>query len=143
MVKNNIMKIVEAVSKSLLLRAERLKLEIYIHWEGGTILKTYKFIDKIIEDNGTKLNCYNDLLLHIGNIDKDSEKKLNYIVLTSFKMKNIILEQIEKHSYGNQIAEEKFRQMCVLNQKISAIEDLKLNRLGFFRCISYAILIDH
>lgn len=133
MVKNNITNIVESVSKSLSLRAECLKLEIRTRWEGDTILKMYKFIDKLIEVNGSKLNCYNDLLFHIGNINKDAEKTLDFIVHTSFKMKKIILEQIEKHNNVNQIAEEKFRQMYELNQEIRTIEELKLNRLGSFQ----------
>lgn len=125
------MNIVKSVSKSLLLRTECLKLEINIIWVGATILKIYKNIDKLIEVNEQKLNLSNDLQSQMGNINKEITRDLDYIKCSHFKMKNSLSDQIQNHSKIKKIMEAKFRRMCVLNDKISIIEETLLNRLGF------------
>lgn len=130
MVKNNIMNIVESVSKSLLLRTENLKLEINIIREGDTILKIYKNIDKLIKNNEKKFNCYTDLQSEMGNINTKIKRDLDYIICTNSKLKNNIFDQIQNHSNIKKITEEKFRHMCVLNDKIRNTEELLLKRLG-------------
>lgn len=124
------MNTVKSVSKSLSLRAKCLKLEIHIIWEGDTILKMYKNIDKLIEVNEQKLDSCKHLQLQMGNINKEINRDMNCIIHTSSKMKNSIFKQIQKHSEVKQIAEEKFRHFCVLNNKCSVTEELLVNRLG-------------
>lgn len=127
MVKNNIMNIVQSMSKSLSLRAECLKLEIRIFWEGDIILKMYKNIDKMIDANGLKLDCYNDLQFEMGNVNKEI-KELDYITHKNSEMKKCILDQVQRYSAVKSIAEEKFRHVCELNDKFPVIEGLLVNR---------------
>jgi len=127
MVKNNIMKLVEATLKIFLLRIECFKLEIRIIWEGNTILKIYRNVDKLIEINNQKLHYYNDLLLEIRNINYEIEKDLNYTASTNSKLIN----QIRIHNEAKQIVDDKFRQLCSLNNKIHEIEEFLVNELSF------------
>lgn len=122
------MNIVQSVSKSLSLRAECLKLEIRIFWEGDIILKMYKNIDKMIDANGQKLDYYNNLQFEMGNINKEI-KKLDYITYKKSEMKKNIFNQVQRYSDVKSIAEEKFRHMCELNDKFPVIEGLLVNRL--------------
>lgn len=141
MVKNNILNTIKSVSKSLSLRAKCLKLEILIIWKGDTILKMYTDIDKLIEENEHKLNSCNCLQFQMENVSKDINRNLNYIVHTSFRMKNRILNQVQKLSDIKQIVEEKTRQICLLNNKCSITEQLLINRLWFLRITYWLFLI--
>lgn len=135
------MNTIKSVSKSMSLRAKCLKLEIHIIWKGDTILKMYNDIDKLIEENEQKLNSYNRLQFQMENVNKEINRNLNYIDHTSFRMKNSILNQAQKHSDIKQIVEKKTRQICLLNNKCSVTEQLLENRLGFLRITYWLFLI--
>lgn len=135
MVKNNIINIVETILESLSLRAECLRLEIHIIWEGDTILKTNKNITKLIEVNGQKLEYYNELLCQMGTVNEEINRDLDHITCTSFKMKNSIFHQIQRHDAVAKVVEEKFRQLYELDNKILATEELLLNRLGSYKLV--------
>lgn len=119
--------------KTLSLRAEFLKLEIRIIWEGDTILKTYKNITKLLEVNGQKLEYYNELQSQMECINEEVNRDLDHIACTSSKMKNSIFYQIQRHDDIAKIVEEKCRNLYILNNKIPAAEELLLNRLGFYK----------
>lgn len=131
LVKNNIINFIETLLKSLSLRAECLRLEIRIIWEGDTILKTYKNIIKLIEVNGQKLEYYNELQSQMGCINEEVNRYLDHIACTSSEMKNSIFDQIQRHDDIAKIVEEKCRHLYILNNKIPDAEELLLNRLGF------------
>lgn len=129
MVKNNIMNIVVSASKSLSLRAECLKLDINLIWEGETILKMYKSIDKLIEVNKHKLNCYNDLQFQMGNISKEINKDLDDIECKNSKTVSSIFNKIQKYNKVKITTEEKCRYLYELHNKIPVTEELLLSRL--------------
>lgn len=131
MVKNNIMNIVESVSKSLSLRAKCLKLEIHLIWEGETILKMYKSIDQLIEVNRQKFDCYNDLQFQMGNINTEINKDLDNIKCESSKIISSIFNQIQKYNNVKIVAEEKSRYLNELHNKIPVTEEILLHRLSF------------
>lgn len=135
------MNTIKSVSKSLSLRAKCLKLEIHIIWKGDTILKMYHDIDKLIEVNEQKLNSYNRVQFQMENVNKEINRNLNYIAHTSNRMKNRILNQVQKHSDIKQIVEEKTRQMCMLNNKCSVTEQLLVNRLRLLRITYWLFLM--
>lgn len=135
MVKNNIINIVESVLKCLILRAECLKLDVCISWEGDKILKTYTNITKLIDTNRQKLDCYNDLQSQMESVNMNINRDLSYITCTSFKIKNNIFNQIQKHDNVVKVIEDKYKHMCELNYKISVTEELLADRLGFYKCI--------
>lgn len=120
------MNLIEAASKSFTLRVECFKLEIRIIWEGNRILKMYKNIDKLISVNDQKLDCYNNLQFEMGNINNEINKDLDYIMQANSKFKS----QIQLHNDVKEIVEEKFRQMCLLNNEIDEIEELLVNELS-------------
>lgn len=140
MVKNNITNIVESVLKCLSLRAECLKLDVCISWEGDKILKTYTNITKLIDINRQNLDCYNDLQSQMESVNMNINRDLSYITCTSFKIKNNIFNQIQKHDNVVKVIEDKYKYMCMLNNKISVTEDLLADRLGFYKCIFKNIL---
>lgn len=140
MVKTNIRNIVESILKCLSLRAECLKLDVCITWEGDKILKTYTNITKLIDSNGQKLDCYNDLQSQMESVNMNINKDLGYITCTSLKIKNNIFTQIQKHDNIVKVIEEKYKYMCVLNNKISVTEELLADRLGFYKCIFKNVL---
>lgn len=133
MVKNNITNILESVMESLSLKSECLKLEIILVWEGDKILSILKDIDKFIDVNQRKLNFYNYLQIQMGYIYKELNKYTEYIACSNLKMKNNILNYIQRHNNVNNIIEEKFRHVCELNNMFLIIEDLLENRLGFLK----------
>lgn len=137
MVKNNIMNIVESVSKSLSLRAKCLKLEIYLIWEGETILKMYKSIHKLIDVNKEKFDCYNDFQFQMGNINTELNKNLDDIKCKSSKIISGIFNQIQKYNSVKITAEEKCRYLNELHNKIPVTEELLLNKLSFLRVTYY------
>jgi len=137
MVKNNIMNIVESVSKSLSLRARCLKLEINLMWEGETILKMYKNINKLIEVNEQQFDCYNDLQFQTGNINTEINKDLDDIKCNRSKTIISIFNQIEKFNSVKIITEDKCRYLNDLHNKIPVTEELLQNRLSFLRVTSY------
>lgn len=140
MVKNNITNIIESVLKCLSLRAECLKLDVCISWEGDKILKTYTNITKLIDINRQNLDCYNDLQSQMESVNMNINRDLSYITCTSFKIKNNIFNQIQKHDNVVKVIEDKYKYMCMLNNKISVTEDLLADRLGFYKCIFKNIL---
>lgn len=138
------MKIIESVSKSLSLRAECLKLEIHIIWVGDTVLKMYNNIDNLIGVNKQKLNYFNGIQLQTETLNKQINNDLNdNIMCTNSKMKIKIFDQIQKHNDIKQITEDKFRHMGILNNKLAAIEELLVNRSGFFydRMIFFYVIL--
>lgn len=129
MVKNNIINIVQSASKGLSLRADCLKLEIRILWEGDLILKTYRNVDKLIDVNSQKLDSYNDLQSEMGNVNNEIKYLDTNVICTNSEMKNSTFNLIQKHDIIKNIVEEKFRCMCELNDKFPVIEELLVNRL--------------
>lgn len=140
MIKNNITNIVESVLKCLSLRAECLKLDVCISWEGNKILKTYTNMTKLIDTNRQKLDCYNDLQCQIESVNMNINSDLSYITCTSFKIKNNVFNQIQKHDNVVKVIEDKYKYICVLNNEISVTEELLADRLGFYKCIFKHIL---
>lgn len=141
MVKNNIMNIVESVSKSMSLRAKCLQLEICLIWEGETILRMYKNIEKLIEVNKQKFDCYNDLQFQMGNINTGINKDLDDIKFESSKTISSISNQIQKYNNVKIIAEEKNRYLNELHNKIPVTEEILLHRLSFLRVTYYNYLL--
>lgn len=127
------MNIIESVSKSLSLRAECLKLEIHIIWEGDTILKKYNDIDKCIGVNKQKLDYCNDIQFQMKTINDKINSNLNdNIICTNSKIKINMWNQIQKYNDVKQITEKKYKHICVLNNELIDIEELLVNRLGFY-----------
>lgn len=123
---------VQSMLKHFSLRAECLKLEVYIIWEVETILKTYKNIDKLNEMNSRKLDCYNDLQLQIGNIDNDTKRYLNNINCIQSKVTNSIINRIQRLTDVKKITEDKYKSLCALSNKFLVTKDLLTHRLGLF-----------
>ncbi|KAL4090563.1 hypothetical protein QTP88_025369 [Uroleucon formosanum] len=139
MVKNNIMNIVESVSKSMSLRAKCLQLEICLIWEGETILRMYKNIEKLIEVNKQKFDCYNDLQFQMGNINTGINKDLDDIKFESSKTISSISNQIQKYNNVKIIAEEKNRYLNELHNKIPVTEEILLHSLAYLKNIESEI----
>jgi len=122
---------VESVSKSLSLRAKCLKLEISLIWEGETILKMYKNIDKLVEVNTQKFDCYNEFQFQMENINTEINKDLDNIKCASSKIISLIFNQNQKYNNVKIIAEEKSRDLNELHNNITVTEEILLHRLSF------------
>lgn len=125
------MNIALSMSKMLSMKAKYLKLEIRIIWEGDSILKMYKNINKLIEMNEHKLNCYNDLQSQMDNINKNINIDLYNITHANLKAIYRISNQIGIHNGVKKITEEKLSHLRILNNKIYVNEEQLVNRLGF------------
>lgn len=96
------------------------------------MLKMYKNIDKLVEVNRRKLDRYDELRLRTGNVNGAIDKDLDYMTRANAKLR----DQIQIHGDVGQIAEDRHRQLCLLNDEIREIQQLLVNEFGFVSSVS-------